>query len=141
MKQTVTYFHSLSSPWAYLGGPRFHDLIRKHDLNVVLRPVTIITENGGIPLRSRPEPGQSKAALRALEAAFNQPFLLVDVETGDLNYAAPHGLVCDFYSRLAVIHEVAQRGAPEIVEDESPLSMIAIPFRQLEQGPLLAAVG
>lgn len=92
-------------------------------------------------LRSRPESGLSRAALRALEAAFNQPFLLVDVESGDLNYAAPHGLICDFYSRLAVIQEVARRGAPEIVEDESPLSMIAVPLRQLEQGPLLAAVG
>lgn len=53
MKKTVVYFHSLSSPWAYLGGPRFHALIKKHDLDVVLRPTTILPENGGIPLRSR----------------------------------------------------------------------------------------
>ena len=59
MKKVVTYFHSLSSPWAYLGGPRFHALIRKHALQVVLRPTTIVTENGGIPLRSRPDARQS----------------------------------------------------------------------------------
>ncbi len=56
MKKTVTYFHSLSSPWAYLGGPRFHALVAKHDLDVVLRPTTIVTENGGIPLLTRPDP-------------------------------------------------------------------------------------
>ncbi|MEO8248549.1 MAG: DsbA family protein [Burkholderiales bacterium] len=55
MKRTIVYFHSLSSPWAYLGGPRFHALVKKHDLNVVLRPTTIVSENGGIPLRSRPD--------------------------------------------------------------------------------------
>ncbi|MEQ9329177.1 MAG: DsbA family protein [Rhodospirillales bacterium] len=59
MKKTVIYFHSLSSPWAYLGGPRFHALVAKHDLDVVLRPTTIVTENGGIPLLTRPDPRRS----------------------------------------------------------------------------------
>jgi len=58
MKKTVCYFHSLSSPWAYLGGPKFHALVKKHDLDVVIRPTTILQENGGIPLRSRPDPRQ-----------------------------------------------------------------------------------
>lgn len=58
MKRTVIYFHSLSSPWAYLGGPRFHALIEKHNLDVVLRPTTILQENGGIPLRTRPDARQ-----------------------------------------------------------------------------------
>jgi len=58
MKKTVYYFHSLSSPWAYLGGPTFHALVKKHDLDVVIRPTTILQENGGIPLRSRPDPRQ-----------------------------------------------------------------------------------
>ncbi len=58
MKKTVIYFHSLSSPWAYLGGPRFHALIRKHDLDVVVRPTRIVPPNGGIPLRSRPDARQ-----------------------------------------------------------------------------------
>lgn len=54
MKKRVFYFHSLSSPWAYLGWPTFHALIRKHDLDVVVRPTRIVPPNGGIPLRSRP---------------------------------------------------------------------------------------
>jgi 2-hydroxychromene-2-carboxylate isomerase len=54
VKKTVYYFHSLSSPWAYLGWPRFKALIDKHDLDVVVRPTRIVPENGGVPLRSRP---------------------------------------------------------------------------------------
>lgn len=54
MKKTVYYFHSLSSPWAYMGGPRFHALIRKYNLDVIVRPTRIVPPNGGIPLLSRP---------------------------------------------------------------------------------------
>ncbi len=53
-KKTVYYFHSLSSPWAYLGWPKFKALIAKHDLEVIVRPTRIRPENGGIPLLSRP---------------------------------------------------------------------------------------
>lgn len=55
MKKTVYYFHSLSSPWAYLGWPRFKAIIEKHDLDVVVRPTRIVQPNGGIPLLSRPQ--------------------------------------------------------------------------------------
>ena len=58
-KRRVVYFHSLSSPWAYLGGPRFRALVDRFDLDVVLRPTTIVAENGGIPLRSRPDARRS----------------------------------------------------------------------------------
>ncbi|AML51855.1 2-hydroxychromene-2-carboxylate isomerase [Falsihalocynthiibacter arcticus] len=58
MTKEIVYFHSLSSPWAYLGGPELHRLIKKHDLKVHLRPTTILEENGGIPLRSRPDARQ-----------------------------------------------------------------------------------
>ena len=58
MKKIIYYSHSLSSPWAYLGGPKFHALISKHDLDVVVRPTRIVPDNGGIPLRSRPNARQ-----------------------------------------------------------------------------------
>jgi len=38
MSREIVYFSSLSSPWAYLGGPRFHILSARHDLKVVLPP-------------------------------------------------------------------------------------------------------
>ena len=59
MKKQVFYFHSLSSPWAYMGWPRFRALIEKHDLDVVVRPTRIVPPNGGIPLRSRPAARQA----------------------------------------------------------------------------------
>lgn len=58
MKKTVYYYHALSSPWAYLGWPQFKALIEKHDLAVVVRPTRIVPDNGGVPLRSRPQPRQ-----------------------------------------------------------------------------------
>ena len=58
MKKQVYYFHSLSSPWAYMGWPKFKALIAKHDLDVVVRPTRIVPPNGGIPLRSRPDARQ-----------------------------------------------------------------------------------
>ena len=59
MKKQVFYFHSLSSPWAYMGWPKFRALIEKHDLDVVVRPTRIVPPNGGIPLRSRPAARQA----------------------------------------------------------------------------------
>ncbi len=59
MTKTIAYFHSLSSPWAYLGGPRFHTLVAKHQAEVKLQPTTIVQENGGIPLRTRPDARQA----------------------------------------------------------------------------------
>jgi 2-hydroxychromene-2-carboxylate isomerase len=58
MKKQVFYFHSLSSPWAYLGWPKFRSLIDKHNLDVVVRPTRIVPPNGGIPLRTRPDARQ-----------------------------------------------------------------------------------
>lgn len=115
-------------------------------LNLTLPELETRPEGAELPaaaaaLRGRTEPGLPRAALRALEAAFNQPFLLIDVESGELNYAAPHGLICDFYQLLPLIQEVAARGSAEIIAEESPLTMIAVPLRQMDQGPQLAAIG
>ena len=63
MGKTVYYYHALSSPWAYLGWPQFKALIEKHDLDVVVRPTRIVPENGGGPLRSRPQPRQDYHAV------------------------------------------------------------------------------
>ena len=62
-KKTVYYYHALSSPWAYLGWPQFKALIEKHGLDVVVRPTRIVPDNGGVPLRSRPQPRQDYHAV------------------------------------------------------------------------------
>ncbi|MBS9477600.1 2-hydroxychromene-2-carboxylate isomerase [Ancylobacter radicis] len=78
MRKTVYYFHALSSPWAYLGWPQFKALIDKHDLDVVVRPTRIVPENGGVPLRSRPQPRQDYHAveLDRWRKRLNMPLVL-----------------------------------------------------------------
>jgi len=78
LKKSVIYFHSLSSPWAYLGWPRFQALIKKHDLDVVVRPTRIVPPNGGIPLRSRPDARQRyhEVELDRWRKRLNMPLLL-----------------------------------------------------------------
>jgi 2-hydroxychromene-2-carboxylate isomerase len=78
MKKSVIYFHSLSSPWAYLGWPRFKALIDKHDLDVIVRPTRIVPPNGGIPLRSRPDARQRyhEVELDRWRKRLNMPLVL-----------------------------------------------------------------
>ena len=78
MKKQVFYFHSLSSPWAYMGWPKFRALIAKHDLDVVVRPTRIVPPNGGIPLRSRPEARQRyhEVELDRWRKRLNMPLVL-----------------------------------------------------------------
>jgi 2-hydroxychromene-2-carboxylate isomerase len=66
MTRTIECYYSLSSPWAYFGGPRFVEIARKHGAEIVLRPydfLEVVPHNGGIPLRTRPQPRQDYHAL------------------------------------------------------------------------------
>jgi 2-hydroxychromene-2-carboxylate isomerase len=50
-------FYSLSSPWAYLGGPQLQDIVRRHRVRLKLRPYdfqAVVPRTGGIPLRPVP---------------------------------------------------------------------------------------
>ena len=52
-------YYSLSSPWAYFAGPRLQDIVRRHHVNLVLKPYdfqAVVTQTGGIPIRTRPVP-------------------------------------------------------------------------------------
>lgn len=60
---TIEYFYSLSSPWAYLGGPRLHAIAARHGVGIDHRPITVLEENGGIRLRTRPDARQRYHAL------------------------------------------------------------------------------
>jgi len=62
----VSCYYSLSSPWAYLGGPKLQDIVRRHKVKLVLKPFDfqeIVPRTGGIPLRTRPEPRRTYHAL------------------------------------------------------------------------------
>ncbi|MBA2964571.1 MULTISPECIES: 2-hydroxychromene-2-carboxylate isomerase [Ramlibacter] len=52
-------YYSLSSPWAYFAGPRLQDIVRRHGVRLLLKPYdfqAVVVKNGGIPIRTRPEP-------------------------------------------------------------------------------------
>lgn len=52
-------FYSLSSPWAYLGGPKLQDIVRRHHVKLVLKPYdfqAVADVTGSVPLRTRPQP-------------------------------------------------------------------------------------
>jgi 2-hydroxychromene-2-carboxylate isomerase len=56
---TLDLYYSLSSPWAYLAGPRLQDIVRRHRAKLVLKPYDfqeVVPRTGGVPLRTRPEP-------------------------------------------------------------------------------------
>jgi HD-GYP domain-containing protein (c-di-GMP phosphodiesterase class II) len=89
----------------------------------------------------RGQRGAVQTALGRLESAFGQPFLLVDVGAGEICSAGGAGIAWDVAARMPLLAAVTERGAPEIVEHESPLSMLAVPFIGLEPGASLAAIG
>ena len=52
-------FYTLSSPWAYLGGPKLQDIVRRHRARLVLKPFDfqeVVPKTGGVPIRTRPQP-------------------------------------------------------------------------------------
>lgn len=57
MPEQIACFYSLSSPWAYFGGPQFVALAQAHGAKISLKPfdfMEVVPQNGGIPLRTRP---------------------------------------------------------------------------------------
>src|SRR5262245_57579118 len=62
----ISCYYSLSSPWAYFGGPRLYEIVKKHGAKLILKPFDfqeIVPRTGGIPLRTRPEPRRTYHAL------------------------------------------------------------------------------
>lgn len=58
----IDLFYSLSSPWAYLAGPRLQDLLQRTGATLVLKPYdfqAVVPHTGGIPLKTRPEARRS----------------------------------------------------------------------------------
>jgi 2-hydroxychromene-2-carboxylate isomerase len=52
-------YYSLSSPWAYLAGPKLQDIVRRHRARLTLKPFdfqAVVPKTGGVPIRTRPEP-------------------------------------------------------------------------------------
>ena len=66
MRIQLDCYYSLSSPWMYFAGPQVQDVVRRHRVQLVLKPYdfqAVVPVTGGIPLKTRPEPRRSYHAL------------------------------------------------------------------------------
>lgn len=63
MSVRIEAFYGPSSPWAYLGAPRLYEIADRQECELVLRPIRVVEENGGILLRSRPQARQDYHAV------------------------------------------------------------------------------
>jgi HD-GYP domain-containing protein (c-di-GMP phosphodiesterase class II) len=78
--------------------------------------------------------------VKALERAFGQSFSVVDTTTGQVVHPASDDLPVDPYKRVAALYEIAQRGRPEVVDEVSPILLIAVPLPANPTEPQLVAV-
>jgi HD-GYP domain-containing protein (c-di-GMP phosphodiesterase class II) len=72
--------------------------------------------------------GNTRRAVAAFERALDQSFTVIDPSSGDVFQTADEELLCDLTSRLVLLEEVARRGRPEIIDEASPVLMVAIPL-------------
>lgn len=69
MAKTIDYYHSLISPWSYLGGPRLGDIAAAAGATVNVKPIDlarVFPVSGGLPLAKRAD---QRRAYRLAELA------------------------------------------------------------------------
>lgn len=58
----IDYYFSFVSLWSYIGSRAFHQLVQRHDLEVVYKPIdlhAIFRAGGGLPVKQRPPQRQA----------------------------------------------------------------------------------
>jgi HD-GYP domain-containing protein (c-di-GMP phosphodiesterase class II) len=111
----------------------YQDKFIAHSPPADKRPAAVADEGAGV----RSEANQM---VRALERAFGQSFSVVDCTAGHIIRPAQTGLAVDLHTRMSSCEEIAQRGRPEIVDEVSPLSVLAVPLPTAPTEPPLVAV-
>lgn len=88
---------------------------------------------------TRPLSLQADQMLRAIERAFARSFTVVECRRGEKLRSAADALPTNIDARLATCEEIAKRGRPEVLDEVSPLLVLAIPLPSLaSEGPMLA---
>lgn len=75
MASQIDYYLSPVSPWAYLGAPRFIEMVQRHGVAVRVMPIDlgqVFPVSGGLPLAKRPA---QRRAYRLVELARWRDFL------------------------------------------------------------------
>jgi HD-GYP domain-containing protein (c-di-GMP phosphodiesterase class II) len=86
-------------------------------------------------------PLEATQLLRSIERAFGQSFALLECGNGKVLRPATNGLPVDLYTRIPTCEQVAERGLPEILDEVSPLLMLAVPLPSMTPGSVMVAVG
>lgn len=105
----------------------------------LLSPVASRTTNpvatvGGDPINRDVHAGTSTGnptgdpVLGKLQASFGRSFVVLDLDRAQLEQVADDALPIDLFSRVTLCEEVARRGKPEIIEEHSPLLVLAVPL-------------
>jgi HD-GYP domain-containing protein (c-di-GMP phosphodiesterase class II) len=111
-------------------------LYQDHLLSTSLHAGELTTDDESRPRMLRPD---TQRVVATFERAFGQSFVVLDAASGEVFQAATDGLACELSARLAVLEEISRRGRPEIVDEVSPLLMLAIPLpAELQEPPLVA---
>jgi hypothetical protein len=71
-------------------------------------------------------------AADVLRRGFGVRFNLADGESGELKYASPDQPARDWPMQAELCRQVARRGRPEFLEDESPFVVLALPLLQAD---------
>ncbi len=82
----------------------------------------------------------SDSLVDRLEAAFRQSFAVLDVTRGALERVTPDWPRVDIFRWASLCEHVARRGRPEVIEDHSPLLLLATPLPPEELSPSRIAV-
>ena len=86
-------------------------------------------------------PPEAAQLLRSIERAFGRSFALLECGNGKVLRPAYQGLPVDLYTRVPVCEQVAERGLPEIIDEVSPVSMLAVPLPSATPGSAMVAIG
>src|SRR5690348_14758158 len=73
-------------------------------------------------------PTEANQVLRSIERAYSTSFSVIECGTGKMLRPAEDGLPVDLYSRLPSFEQVAQRSLPEIIDEVSPVVLLAVPL-------------
>ncbi|NLE38519.1 MAG: HD domain-containing protein [Pirellulaceae bacterium] len=75
-----------------------------------------------------------------LDRAFGVPLAVINGQSGQLLYVPPNQPARDWLSRAELCRQVAERGTVEIIEEEDPLVVLAMPILELPGGEIPVVV-
>ncbi|MDX1575318.1 MAG: 2-hydroxychromene-2-carboxylate isomerase [Kiloniellales bacterium] len=90
MAKVVDYYLIMISPWAYLGGPRLTDIIRRHGAELRVKPfdaAVVFPETGGLPLAKR---APARQAYRLAELRRWRDHLGMPLNIEPAHFPVPH---------------------------------------------------